>query len=425
LWTDATDIRHLMVGANGGVAYAPVTDILQCVRLPILILCLAVLTGALMAYGVDPAWVHHSWGLGLIMFARRAQWPLVTVSILLCLALLVLVISGRRRAWWLLGLAPVLALFAHRFVTAPINRYSILDEPAFAPAADVRGVADGDYVVGLTFADQAYAYPYSVLFESPVIVQSDRDKRLVLMWSAGANAATAVTVRRDFKARDLEIVSDPAGTLLLYNARLGQFIVALTGMTPAVETPSGFLSRLVAVKTTWSDWIASHPQTRLILPPGGKQSPLNQPLPGQRPVTLIATTHPLAMVPAGDDPQPQNLHSLSPGQAGDTPVLIFRDPETGRIRAFERRIEPDLAPTFRLNHDARRKSALLVDDDTNSGWSAAGIAVDGDKSMRGHKLAPIEVQEDVYWGPAKFWIPALTLLERGAVSTTAPVRPIH
>src|SRR5205823_6032585 len=36
-------------------------------------------------------------GLQLIMFTRRAQWPLVTLCLILCLVLLILVISGRRR----------------------------------------------------------------------------------------------------------------------------------------------------------------------------------------------------------------------------------------------------------------------------------------------------------------------------------------
>src|SRR5215212_6113866 len=106
-----------------------------------------------MAYGTDPRWIERSWGLNLIILSRRLQWPLVAVSLILCLALLGLVISGKRRAWWLIALAPVMALFVHRFVTAPANRYAVLDEPAFVAAADARHVRDEDHVVGVVFND--------------------------------------------------------------------------------------------------------------------------------------------------------------------------------------------------------------------------------------------------------------------------------
>src|SRR5688572_1248919 len=192
-----------------------------------------------MAYGTDPRWVEQSWGLGLIVLSRRLQWPLVAVSLLLCLGLVGLVISGKRRAWWLIALAPVLALFVHRFVTAPTNRYTILDEPAFVAAAEAKHVRDEDYVVGVVFNEQPYAYPYAALWGAPVIVQSDRERRMLLIWSAYANAATPMEVTRELKARDLDIVCDPADTLLLYNGRTGQFIVGLTGQTHHHQKPLG------------------------------------------------------------------------------------------------------------------------------------------------------------------------------------------
>jgi hypothetical protein len=88
--------------------------------------------------------------------------------------------------------------------------------------------------------------------------------------------------------------------------------------------------------------------------------------------------------------------------SGDVPVLLFRDKATGRIVAFDRHVEHDLIPRFALNHESRRKTAFMIDSDTNTGWTAAGVAVDGpDKKFRGHKLAPIDVQEDVSWSAGK------------------------
>src|SRR5687767_4720876 len=98
-------------------------------RLPLSIAIFAIATAAIMAYGVHPALANHARGLDAIMLARRLQWPLIALSMIACVALLGLVISGKRRAWWLIALAPVLTLFVHRFLTSPINRYAVADEP--------------------------------------------------------------------------------------------------------------------------------------------------------------------------------------------------------------------------------------------------------------------------------------------------------
>ena len=57
----------------------------------------------------------------IITLARRLQWPLIVLSMMACLGLIGLVITAKRRAWWLIGLAPVLALFAHRFATGDVG----------------------------------------------------------------------------------------------------------------------------------------------------------------------------------------------------------------------------------------------------------------------------------------------------------------
>src|SRR5439155_10803072 len=170
------------------------------VILPLLLSVFATLSAAFMAYGIHPRWVHLRGGLGVIMLSRRLQWPLIALSLLMCVALLALVISGKRRVWWLIALAPVLALFGHRFITAAPNRYLVVDEPAFVAADQAKHVADADLVVGVIFNEQAYAYPYSVLFYEPLIMQSDREKLLLLIWNAYANSAAALLCGRVIKA---------------------------------------------------------------------------------------------------------------------------------------------------------------------------------------------------------------------------------
>jgi hypothetical protein len=373
------------------------------VILPLLISILATLAAAVMSYGVHPGWARFAWGVGMITFARRLQWPLIVITMILCIALLGLIISGKRRAWWLIGLAPVLALFGHRFLTAPVNRLGIMEEPAFIAADQVRTLADDEYVVGVIFNDQAYAYPYSVLQPNPVIVQSDREKRMVLLWSTRANAAAAVLVKRELKARHLEIVSDPADSLLVYNARSGQFIVALTAQTPGGERPIGIEAELPVAKATWRQWRIDHPDTK-VLPP--RLNRRTAPVKLGASVVLVGSGTPLAVHSDDITVKPLNV------TAGELPVLLFRDKSTGRVHAFDRRIEKDLIPQFAASTDPRRKNVFMTDSDSNTGWNAAGVAVDGDKQFRGRRLTPVQVQEDVSWPAAKFWYHDLRLFTK-------------
>ena len=107
--------------------------------------------------------------------------------------------------------------------------------------------------------------------------------------------------------------------------------------------------------------------------------------------------------------------------ADDTPVLAFRDPLTNVARAFRRKVD-DLSPRFKLNRDSSRKDVLFIDTDTNSGWSAAGVAVEGKKEFRGRRLAPVPVEDELYWGVMKYWYPELQLT---SVENGAPIKVLE
>jgi len=239
--------------------------ILPGVFMPLLLVFLAVLSAGVVAYGTNAFWAQYPHGIELILWSRRLEWPLVTLSLLLCLVLLGLIVAGKRRAWWLIGLGPVLALFAHHYLADPAASYFVVEGPTFVSAEQAPFLADGDYVVGLRFGDAAYAYPYAVLFHDPVVIHSDHDKRLMLMWSAFANRAVAQRITRDLKARDLEIVSTPANALLLYDRGSGQFINALKGQTMDGRKPIGFGPPVALSTMTWKDWHALNPQTQVMV----------------------------------------------------------------------------------------------------------------------------------------------------------------
>ncbi len=242
-----------------------------------MILLLATALAAVMAYGTSPFWAQFDHGFQLIMMTRRFQWPTIAVVLLLCVALIVWVVSGKRRAWWLVGLAPVLALFAHRFATDPSATLAVLDDPPLVSADQATFLQPDDFVIGVSFNGEDFAYPFAEMFDAPVVMQAAHDRKFILIWSPFANRAVAASVDRTLKARELEAVSMPANILLLYNGRLGQFINGVTGRTMDGKTPDGFERLTPTCKTTWRIWRALHPETSVLAvaaPPSAPRTPV-------------------------------------------------------------------------------------------------------------------------------------------------------
>ena len=379
---------------------------------------LATVLAAIVAYGTHPFWAQHPHGLGVILFSRQVQWPALFTSLAAAMGVVALVIAGKARGWWMVGLAPLLALFAHRFTTDPTSGMASVEDPAFVPAVQANFVNDDDYVVGLAFGDKSYAYPYAALYSTPVVVHAQHDKRILVMWSAPANRAVATTIKRDLRARHLDIVSTPANALLLYDTAHGQFVNGLTGLTTNGERPSSFVAPVVTAKMPWRQWRQLHADTTVMVPTGrlAEKAPRQPLLPSwpmpksigaddlARPVVVVGTTSPAAVASGDLHAAPLNL------SADGRPVVAFRDPRDERVRAFARKLD-DLSPRFKLNRDAARaaRGVFLVDLDTDTGWNPDGVAVDAKKDLRSRKLAPVVVEDGLYWGVMKFWYPNLEL----------------
>lgn len=382
-------------------------------------LFLGIGAAVIVAYGANPDLGRYSHGIDWIVLTRRLQWPLVAVSIASCLTLIASVVAARRRVWWLLGLAPVVALFAQRFSFAEQNFFTVADvsHDSMLRAEEVTFLPDDDWVVGIVFDGIPFAYPYRALYSTPVVVHSEREKRMVLIWSPFANHARALTVGRELKARDLDVVSMPCNATLVYNARLGEFINGVTGRTHRDEPPRDVVGSLPATRTTWARWRQDHPDT-LVMPPMGRVTtrapgapvlphypmpvPQNPSVDPNTRVAIVLTTQPCAVVSDPLTLEPLNLMS------GTTPVLLFRSPSTGLLAAFDRRIDEDLMPRFALA-PRRGKDGIFVDSDTGSLWNAQGVAVEGEMARRGLRLRRIPVEDGLYWGVMQFWNPVLQL----------------
>jgi hypothetical protein len=388
-----------------------------------------------MAYGTDAAWGQFDHGIQFIVWSRRLQWPLAATALILCLIVAALVIAGRRRAWWLAGLLPVLVLFGHRFLTGPLAGARVVQNPPCVEPSQAGFVHDTDSVVGVRVGESAFAYPCALLDDTPAVVQDQRQIRFILMWSPLANLATAFTVRHDLSARDLEIVSSPAGALLLYDGRLGQFINGVTGETVHQQKPPEFSQPLAATTTTWAQWHQENPGT-LVMAPQRAPSPLwphrlqweRYPLPGEvtaggsapvlpRRVCLVRTSPPIAVASEAVSDVPLNL------SVDGALVLLVRDLPTGEVRAFDRHVEADLTPRFAAAGDAVHPNAAMIDVDTATEWTSAGVSLAASGATQGKTLTALPLADGVDLAVLRFWYPNLQLVEGPALAAAVQAAP--
>jgi len=375
------------------------------------------LAAAIVTFGRHPDWAQFSFGLSVICMTRRFQWPLLTFCAVLCLALFVLVLAGKRKGGWLVGLLPVGAMLGFRFALDPLNALQVVEQPPMVTAQDATFISDQQWVVGLMINGQPIAFPYHTLFRTPVVLHQEFDKRVLLVWSAFSNRGVAFEIDRDYRARDLDIVSIPANALLIYNTRLGEFMNGATGLTRDGKAPTGIRLVVPVTHTLWSDWKTRHPSTRVmgLLQASDQTLPAAPVLPryalpdvpsalrNDQSIVFIQTSPPVALLSTQVTTSPLNLKS------GSQPFVVFRD-AAGTVRAFDRRLD-DLTPRFTRSPVKRGAASTtpadLLDSDTQTTWSEEGRSLAASGDMKGAKLRPLIADENVYWGVMKYWFPDL------------------
>lgn len=378
----------------------------------IALLLTACLSATWLAYGMDPAAVRGVGGVDAVTLTRKLQWILLITTILPALVLIVRVAIGRARVPWLLGLAIVVAMLFIRFGPTQHRPVRVLDAASLPTIAEANHDNEEEFVVGIMFNDTAYAFPYRSLYRTPVVQMTDREKRLILIFSPFANSATALDVTREVRAGDLEFVASPGNSSLVYNKKYGQFIVGVTGQTPDRTEPTGVRDTIPTWRMPLSHWRRLHPESRLMLPlaseadlPAVPIMPKYPPkltdssLPAETPIVLIHTKTPAALLVGGRYDEP--VHT----KADDVPLVLWR--RDGLLRAFNRTVDQDLFLTFKLLRDRTGKEKL-IDNQTQSTWTVTGRAIDGE--LKGKQLTPVPIEEGVYWGVSREWWPELQLI---------------
>jgi hypothetical protein len=253
---------------------------------------------------------------------------------------------------------------------------------------------------------------------------------MMLMWSPFANCALAERVDPSIRAEELEVVSMPANMLLIYNSRDGQFINSITGKTMKAQTPAGFLSPIPTIKTTWTRWLAIHPNTLVLAPPESGFAPQIALLP-YFPMPKISSNIPpetrIALIRAPAPAMVRDTDLTATVTNFSSPlVVIIRDPATGSLTAFDRHVDQDLVPAFAQKKFTKFPSAIMIDSDSNSAWTATGLAIDG--PLKGKKLTPIDIDDALYYNITRFWFrdpPLITPEPPPEIKEPIAIQPVH
>jgi len=82
---------------------------------------------------------------------------------------------GKARAWWLIGLSIVVALMFVRFSPDSSRPVRVVDASMLPTLKDIKPDEDAEFVVGLMFEGSSYAFPYRVLYRTPIVQLTDFD----------------------------------------------------------------------------------------------------------------------------------------------------------------------------------------------------------------------------------------------------------
>ncbi len=370
---------------------------------------------------MNPAYVDS---LELITLTRKLQWILMLLSILPCLALVILVAWGKSRVYWLIGLSLVVGLLFVRFSNAKVKPIRVIETPLMPALSEVTLTNEDEFIAGFVWEEHAYALPYRSLCRTPIVQITDFDKRLIVIHSQFANSTTALQVSRDIRASDLEYVASPMNSALMYNRKFGEFTVGITGQTESGQKPYGVQAAVPVEHMPLSEWRKLYPRSRLMVPterddmrdaqPARPYFPVkleDSSLPSDTPIILIHSSPKAAILLASELQLPLNT------KAGNQPVVLWRD--GNRLRAFNRQVDQDLFLTFSFKKD-KKFNITLVDNQTNSTWNMSGICTTG--QLEGKRLKSVPVEEGVYWGVTKAWFKDIRILRDEGIFTKNPAK---
>jgi SAM-dependent methyltransferase len=282
-----------------------------------------------------------------------------------------------------------------------------LDKPRWLKAAQAHHMRPGDPVLGLAFEGQAWALPWWVMKNHHVSNLDLAGRPVVVTLCEVCTSAGAFDPRIDGRRHHFRLAGIYNGTIMPLDDESGSCWTGFTGQCVSGTLEGRSIARLPLWQAMWGEWCEMHPHTLVAdgagEPRGGHgegQSPGSPVVgTGMRPqlahVDLrMAHYHLVLGVLAANEARCYPLLAL-PGpvlndRLGGEDIVIFSQPGTWVALAFSRAVD-GRSLTFRSIDGA------ILDDQTGSRWSLAGIASEGPLTGRALQFVHSGIEEFFIW----------------------------
>lgn len=158
----------------------------------------------------------------------------------------------------------------------PRDGIPALDAPKFVPGREV-GLGFEERVVGVELDGVARAYPRSVLIWHEVVNDRIGDLPFVLVYSPLSGTVAGFDARSAQGAAQFGVsgLVYNSGTVL-FDRTTSSLWLPLEGVAIAGPRKGERLPGIVAVETSWADWLTRHPDTQVLTSDTGHQRPYDQ-----------------------------------------------------------------------------------------------------------------------------------------------------
>jgi hypothetical protein len=281
-----------------------------------------------------------------------------------------------------------------------------IDSPVYGSQEQGDWLESDDLVVGYVTVDNAYAYPFKILNYHEII--NDSVDGVPILVSYCPLCRSAVVYDRRVDGTDLAFSNTSAlheSDAVMVDRTTGSYWWQVAGAAIVGPLTGTSLEVLPSTVATWADWKRTHPATMVLTPDTGFA----------RPYASDAFSSYADRVASGQFAFPVSEASLDDRLRAEALVVAVRVGETMRayqVDDLETPINDTIGgspivilPTggggaafvpivdgTALTFD--RRGGMLVDTETQSSWSPAGIAIEG--RLAGSSLEPLPART-TFW----------------------------
>lgn len=349
-----------------------------------------------------------------IYLNRRYLWAIGVICFAILLGRAGLGYAGDEWLW--IGLISV-GMLAFMFwsgyvpyVMTPPENPRVLD-----PAEADKLLKPDDYVLGLVHNGQARAYPRDAISRPHFYTDQVGGQDLTISYCILCNSGIGFKNELQGKPLNLECITAYNNNIIYRDKNSGNFIQQLDGKVIYGPAKGTVLDSLPVIITTWKEWKALHPETKLYYAPAKTlrdkmvagmlemlipvpklarrskpwhriQGKLDGRLPAMSFVIGVELNGERCAYPIAELRKKKVINDT----VGGEPIVVLYNQNRDVGAVYSRK-----AGGAALNFSAANEGDAVARDETGSHWNINGVALDGDK--KGQALQAVAHFNNLFW----------------------------